>query len=47
MTLSTGKVAEVMFEKALETHEHQMDMLDMTSFHQPDGGSMQNTGNFI
>ena len=47
MALSTGKVAEVMFEKALETHEHQMDMLDMTDFHQPDGGSMQNTGNFI
>lgn len=36
-----------MFEKALDTHEHQMDMLDMTDFHQPDGGSMQNTGNFI
>lgn len=47
MALSTGKVAEVMFEKALDTHEHQMDMLDMTEFHQPDGGSMQNTGNFI
>jgi len=47
MALSTGKIAEVMFEKALETHEHQMDMLDMTSFHQPDGGTMQNTGNFI
>lgn len=47
MSLSTGKVAEVMFEKALETHEHQMDMLDMTTFHQPDGGTMQNTGNFI
>jgi len=47
MALSTGKIAEVMFEKALETHEHQMDMLDMTNFHQPDGGSMQNTGNFI
>ena len=47
MALSTGKVAEVMFEKALETHEHQMDMLDMTTFHQPDGGAMQNSGNFI
>jgi len=47
MSLSTGKVAEVMFEKALETHEHQMDMLDMTNFHEPDGGSMQNQGNFI
>jgi len=47
MSLSTGKVAEVMFEKALETHEHQMDMLDMTTFHEPDGGGMQNQGNFI
>lgn len=47
MALSTGKVAEVMFEKALETHEHQMDMLDMTDFHQPDGAGMQNQGNFI
>jgi hypothetical protein len=47
MALSTGKIAEVMFEKALETHEHQMDMLDMTDFHQPDGGGMQNSGNFI
>jgi len=47
MSLSTGKVAEVMFEKALETHEHQMDMLNMTTFHEPDGGNMQNSGNFI
>jgi hypothetical protein len=47
MSLSTGKVAEVMFEKALETHEHQMDMLSMTDFHEPDGGAMQNQGNFI
>lgn len=47
MALSTGKVAEVMFEKALETHEHQMDMLDMTTFHEPDGEGMQNQGNFI
>jgi len=47
MTLSTGKVAEVMFEKALESHEHQMDMLSMTEFHEPAGGDMQNQGNFI
>jgi hypothetical protein len=47
MALSTGKIAEVMFEKALETHEHQMDMLEMTDFHEPDGGGMQNSGNFI
>jgi len=47
MALSTGKVAEVMFEKALETHEHQMDLLPLTSFHEPDGAGMQNQGNFI
>jgi len=47
MALATGKVAEVMFEKALETHEHQMDMLEMTEFHKPDGSGMQNQGNFI
>ena len=47
MALSTGKIAEVMFEKTKETYEHQMQMLDLTYFHQPDGGSMQNSGNFI
>lgn len=45
--LSTGKIAEVMFEKTLETYEHQMNMLALTSFNQPDGGMMQNAGNFI
>jgi hypothetical protein len=47
MALSTGKIAEVMFEKTMETYEHQMDMLDLVDFHQPDAGSMQNAGNFI
>ena len=47
MALSTGKIAEVMFEKTKETYEHQMDLLRMTNFHQPDGGAMQNSGNFI
>jgi len=47
MALSTGKIAEIMFEKTLETYEHQMDMLSLTNFNQPDGGMMQNTGNFI
>ena len=47
MALSTGKIAEVLFEKTKETYEHQMDMLDMVSFHQPDAGSMQNAGNFV
>jgi len=47
MSLSTGKIARVMLESAMETKEHQMDMLGMTTFHQPDGGGMQNQGNFI
>lgn len=47
MSLSTGKIAEVMFEKALETYEHQMDMLSLVDFHEPDAGMMQNGGNFI
>jgi len=47
MALSTGKIAEVMFEKVKETYEHQDMMLDLTNFHEPDGGSMQNSGNFI
>ena len=47
MALSTGKIAEVMFEKTKETYEHQFQMLNLTNFHQPDGGAMQNSGNFI
>jgi hypothetical protein len=47
MALSTGKIAEVMFEKTKETYEHQMDLLRLTTFHQPEGGAMQNSGNFI
>ncbi len=33
-----------MFEKTKETYEHQMQMIELTNFHQPDGGSMQNSG---
>lgn len=47
MALSTGKIAEVMFEKTKDTYEHQMSMVEMTDFHEPDAGSMQNAGNFI
>ena len=46
MALSTGKIAEVMFEKTKETYEHQMQMVEMTDFHEPDAGTMQNAGNF-
>lgn len=47
MALSTGKVAEVMFEKTLETYEHQMQLLNLTSYEEPDAGDMQNAGNII
>jgi hypothetical protein len=47
MSLSTGKIAEVMFEKAKETYEHQDMLLDLTDFHEPDGGDMQNAGNVV
>jgi hypothetical protein len=47
MALSTGKIAEVLFEKALETHEAQMQLIELTDFHAPDGGGMQNAGNFV
>jgi len=47
MALSTGKIAEVMFEKTKESYEDQMQMLNLTNFHQPAPGSMQNTGNFV
>jgi hypothetical protein len=46
MSLSTGKIAEVLFEKAKETYEQQMDMLSLVDFHEPDKAKMQNGGNF-
>jgi hypothetical protein len=47
MSLSTGKIAEVMFEKAKETYEHQDMLLGLTDFHEPDGGDLQNAGNVV
>ena len=46
MDLQTGKIAEVLFEQAMETYEQQMDMLSLTDFHQPEKGKMQNTSNY-
>ena len=46
-TLTTGKAAEVLFENAVETHEHQMSLLPLVDFFEPDSGDMQNAGNFI
>lgn len=45
--LTTGKIAEVVFEKALETYEHQMQMLDLVDFWKPSAADLQNAGNFV
>ena len=47
MSLSTGKIAEVLFENVLETYEAQMQMLDLVDFFTPDSGDMQNAGNVV
>lgn len=45
--LSTAKAVEVLFENALETYEHQMQMLDMVSVFKPNSADMQNSNNVI
>ncbi|MFV2055133.1 MAG: P22 phage major capsid protein family protein [Thiohalomonadales bacterium] len=47
MALSAGKIAEVYFEKVIETYEHQMQMLDMVNLFIPDSGNTQNAGNVV
>ena len=47
MALTTGKTAEVLFEKTLETYEDQMSLLPQVSLIEPDGGMLQNSGNVI
>lgn len=44
---STGKIAEVLFEQALETYEDQTMMIDKAQVFTPEGGTMQNAGNVI
>ena len=46
-TLSQGKIAEVIYENALETLEDQDTMLDLVSFIKPDAADMQNSGNVL
>lgn len=46
-SLTSGKIAEVLFENALETYEHQDMLLKTVSFFEPDGATMQNAGNVI
>jgi len=45
--LTAGKIAEVMFENALDTYEPQDMLLPTTTFYEPDGATMQNSGNTI
>ena len=44
-TLTTGKIAEVIFENALETFITQDLLLDKVDFWTPAAGSMQNSNN--
>ena len=44
---STGKIAEVLFENALETYDHQMQLADMTDNFKPDPGMFQNANNVV
>jgi hypothetical protein len=43
----TGKIAEVLFEQAIDTYEDQTMMIDKAQVFEPDGGTMQNAGNVI
>tara|TARA_R110002072_G_scaffold295673_2_gene466766 strand:+ start:4607 stop:5881 length:1275 start_codon:yes stop_codon:yes gene_type:complete len=43
----TGKIAEVLFENALDTYEDQMQLVDLTTVFTPNAGDMQNSGNFV
>lgn len=45
--LTAGKIAEVMFENALDTYEPQDMLLPTTTFFEPSGATMQNSGNII
>ncbi len=44
---STGKIVEVLFENAIETYEHQMQMLNLVSVFKPSSSDMQNAGNVV
>ena len=45
MGLTTGKIVEILFEKAVETHESQQQLLDLVMFENPNPAQMQNAGN--
>jgi hypothetical protein len=43
----TGKIAVVLFEKTKETYEHQMQLLPLVEYEEPDPGNMQNANNIV
>lgn len=43
----TGKIAEVLFENALDTYEEQTQLMDLTTVFRPDAGDMQNANNYV
>ena len=45
--LTTGKIAEVMFDSFVETYEHQAVMVDLIDAESPDEAKLQNSGNLI
>ena len=45
MALTTGKIVEILFEKAVETHESQQQLLSLVSYDTPNSAQMQNAGN--
>lgn len=45
--LSTAKAVEVLFENALETYEHQSQMLEKVAVFKPNSADMQNSNNVI
>ena len=47
MALSTGKIAEVLFESVLEEYEHQMSLMNRVDVFKPDAGTLQNADNAI
>ncbi|AUS00445.1 coat protein [Vibrio phage 1.275.O._10N.286.54.E11] len=45
--LSSGKIVEVLFEKAIETYEHQMSMLERVTVFKPNEADYQNANNVV
>jgi len=43
----TGKIVEVLFEKTIETYEHQEQLLGLVNHFEPPSDRMQNSNNFI